>query len=344
MKGVFIMIRIYTRKQFVVGKNVIYEPKEFFRSTVIPAVKQGLYELSDEAKALLSTEGATKVEKETIETKYGTMSLDDVSWSTKVLITMEYMHDMCYTDVLNISHDGQHLQKILEKAERYGIEVYFNFAFCSESWSNINISAQFNNETSEYTLSDIIFSVPFDSTYVDGITTETRIQFSGENSLYDLWLTSCRATLKIDNTFLKKKFIDEIREAIFNGSIKATGTNSDTFADVNIPTQQILFVTRDNVEFVKNKLKSSSLPHIVIYEYSDYVYSALRDEEDCTSPILHEIVIKNKDEKAYTSQMLLNEQCIPDCGEIPAQFKFTILDDKDYIIRRNDLRFDSLEL
>lgn len=337
------MIRIYTRKQFVVGKNVIYEPEEFFRSTVLPAVKQGLYELSSEAKALIASEGARKLERDVIETKYGTMNIDNVSWLTKVLIIMEYMHDMCYTDVLNISHDGQHLRKLLEKAEAYGIDVYFNFAYCVESWSNIDIVAQFNDGY-EYNLADIVFSVPHDSLYVDGVIAETHIAFSGKDSIYNLFLTSSRVTLKVNNPFLKRKFVDEIREAINNGSITVTGTNSESFADVNIPTQQILFVTRDNVEFVKNKLKSSRLPHIVIYEYSDYVYSALRDDDGCMSSVLHEIVIKNKDEKSYTAELFLDEQCIPACGETPAQFKFTILDDKDYILRRDELRFDSLEL
>ncbi len=337
------MIRIYTRKQFVVGKNVIYEPEEFFRSTVIPGIQQGLYELSAGAKALLAAEGVTKVEKDIIETKYGAMSLDDVSWKTKMLITMDFIHDMCYTDVLNISHDGQHLRELLEKAEAYGIDVYFNFAYCVESWSNIDIVAQFNDGY-EYNLADIVFRVPHDSSYVEGVICETHIEFSGKDSIYNLFLTSSRVTLKVNNPFLKRKFVDEIKEAINNGSIKATGTNSESFADVNIPTQQILFVTRDNVEFVKNKLKSSRLPHIVIYEYSDYVYSALRDDEGCMSSVLHEIVIKNKDEKSYTAELFLDEQCIPACGETPAQFKFTMLDDKDYILRRDELRFDSLEL
>lgn len=106
------MVNVFTHKRFIGNRNVIYEPEEFFKTRVAESVREGLYELSSEAKALIASEGVTRIEKDCVATKYGNMKLEDISWLSKMLIIMEFMHDMSYEDVLNITHNGQYLDEV----------------------------------------------------------------------------------------------------------------------------------------------------------------------------------------------------------------------------------------
>ena len=102
------MVNVFTHKRFLGDRKVIYEPEDYFKTRVVESVRQGLYDLSSEAKALLASEGVTKLEKDSITTKYGDMKLEDISWLSKMLIVMEFMHDLSYDEVINITHNGQH--------------------------------------------------------------------------------------------------------------------------------------------------------------------------------------------------------------------------------------------
>ena len=338
------MVNVFTHKRYLGNRKVIYEPEEFFKTRVVESVRQGLYELSNEAKVLLASEGVIHLEKDNITTKYGAMKLEDISWLSKMLIVMELMSDMAYNnEVLNITHNGQHLEILLRQAERYGIDVFMSFQFCSESWKHINVAVRFNGDLTEYRMADVVVNIACDFAPCNGIESETRLQFKGTNSEYDLFIPTSRLTLTVDNSFQMKKFMDDLQKAVENGSIKATGTKADTYANFDISQQNILIATKNNVDYIVQKLRSSNEGYIVIYKYSDCIYSALRGNENEVLPIINEIALKTADEKAYCIQNWLVENEIPACGEEPANFRFTIREANDVIIRREDLNFEQLD-
>lgn len=338
------MVNVFTHKRFLGDRKVIYEPEDYFKTTVVESVREGLYELSAEAKALIASEGVTKLEKDSITTKYGDMKLEDISWLSKMLIVIEFMHDVAYDDeVINITHNGQHLESLLRHAERYGIDVFMSFQFCSESWKHINVAVIFNGGLTEERMGNILVNIACDFAPCNGIESETRLQFNGVNAEYDLFIPTSRLTLTVDSTFQMKKFMDDLKVAIENGNIKATGTKSDSYADIDIAPQNILIVTKNNVDYIVQKLRSSNEGYIVVYKYSDCVYSALRGNENETLPIINEISLKTADEKAYCIQSWLCEKEVPACGDEPANFRFTIREANDVIIRREDLNFEQLD-
>ena len=336
------MVNVFTHKRYLGNRKVIYEPEEFFKTTVVESVREGLYEFSNEAKATIAYEGVTRLEKDSITTKYGDMKLEDISWLSKMLIVMEFMHDMCYSEVLNVTHTGQHLESLLKQAEKYGIDVFMSFQFCSESWKNINVAVRFNGDLMEHRMGDMVVNIACDFAPCNGIESETRLQFKGTNSEYDLFIPTSRLTLTVDSTFQMKKFMDDLKYAVENGNIKATGTKADSYADFDISPQQILIATKDNVDYIVQKLRSSN-HYIVIYKYCEAVYSALRGNENEVLPIINEIALKTADEKAYCIQNWLVENEIPACGDEPAKFRFTIREANDVIIRREDLNFEQLD-
>ena len=337
------MVNVFTHKRFLGDRKVIYEPEEFFKTRVVESVRQGLYELSNEAKVLLASEGVIRLEKDNITTKYGAMKLEDISWLSKMLIVMEFMHNTCYSEVLNITHTGQHLESLLKQAEKYGIDVFMSFQFCSESWRHINVAVRFNGGLTEERMGNILVNIACDFSPCNGIESETRLQFTGVNAEYDLYIPTSRLTLTVDNSFQMKKFMDDLQKAVENGSIQVTGTKADTYADFEISPQQILIATKDNVDYIVQKLRSSNQGYIVIYKYCEAVYSALRGNENEVLPIINEIALKTADEKAYCIQNWLVENEIHACGEEPANFRFTIREANDVIIRREDLNFEQLD-
>lgn len=337
------MVNLFTHKRFLGDRKVIYEPEEFFKSTVVESVRQGLYDLSSESKALLASEGVTKLERDCITTKYGAMRLEDISWLSKMLIVMEFMHDMCYSEMLNITHNGRHLESLLRQAEKFGIDVFMSFQFCSESWKDINVAVRFNGDITEFRMGDVVVNIACDFAPCKGIESETRLQFKGINAEYDLFIPTSRLTLIVDNSFQMKKFMDDLKMAVENGSIKATGTKAESYANFDISPQQILIATKDNVDYIVQKLKNSDQWHIVIYRYAESICSALRGNLKGTLPIINEITLKDTDEQMFYTQNRLAEKEIPACGDESAKFKFYMRDDNDVIIRREDLHFEQLD-
>ena len=171
---------------------------------------------------------------------------------------MEFMRDMAYTEVLNITHTGQHLESLLRQAEKYGIDVFMSFQFCPESWKDINAAVRFNGNPMEYRIGDMLVNILCDFAPCNGIESETRIQFKGVNAEYDLFIPASRLALTFDNAFQMKKFMDDLQKAVENGSIQVTGTKADTYADFEISPQQILIATKDNVDYIAQKLRSSN--------------------------------------------------------------------------------------
>lgn len=337
------MVNVFTHKRFLGDRKVIYEPEEFFKTRVVESVREGLYELSSEAKALVASEGVTRLEKDCVATKYGNMKLEDISWLSKMLIIMEFIRDMSYEDVLNITHNGQYLDSLLRQAERFGIDVFMSFQFCSESWKDIDVSVQFNGDIVVRRMGDVIVNIACDFATCKGIESETRLQFKGVNAEYDLFIPASRLALTFDSAFQMKKFMDDLQVAVESGSIKATGTKAESYADFDISPQNVLIATKDNVEYIVQKLKSSNQGHIVIYKNCESIYSALRGIKYEILPIINEIALTTDDEKVYFTQNRLAEKEVPACGDESAKFKFYIREDNDVIIKREDLRFEQFD-
>lgn len=57
------MVNVFTHKRFISDRKVIYEPEEFFKTTVVESVREGLYELSTKAKALIASEGVQSLKR-----------------------------------------------------------------------------------------------------------------------------------------------------------------------------------------------------------------------------------------------------------------------------------------
>ena len=56
------MVNVFTHKRYLGNRIVIYEPEDYFKTRVVESVRQGLYDLSSEAKVLLASEGVTKLD------------------------------------------------------------------------------------------------------------------------------------------------------------------------------------------------------------------------------------------------------------------------------------------
>ena len=243
------MVNVFTHKRYLGNRIVIYEPEEYFKTRVVESVRQGLYELSAEAKALIASEGVTKLEKDSITTKYGDMKLEDISWLSKMLIVMEFMHDLSYDEVINITHNGQHLESLLKQAEKYGIDVFMSFQFCSESWRHINVAVRFNGDLMEHRMGNMLINIACDFAPCNGIESETRLQFKGTNSEYDLFIPTSRLTLTVDNSFQMKKFMDDLKVAVENGNIYTlygaelvSGMNFETYYEESSAYEPVPFV------------------------------------------------------------------------------------------------------
>ena len=57
------MVNVFTHKRFLGDRKVIYEPEDYFKTTVVVSVREGLYELSAEAKALIASEGVQSLKR-----------------------------------------------------------------------------------------------------------------------------------------------------------------------------------------------------------------------------------------------------------------------------------------
>ncbi len=338
------MVRLYTHKRFLGGRHVIYEPVKFFKTTVAEAIRQGLYELSDEQKAIIAGEAdVMKLEGDVVITKYGEMSIEDISWRAKMLITMVYMHDMCHDEVINISHNGRHLKELLDQAERYGIDLFMNFQYCSESWKDISTTVRFNGRNDEQRLGDIVMGLNFGFGSCPDMEPETHLQFGGANAKYDLWIPSSHITLICDNSFQRRKFINDLQKAVQNGSIRATGTLRNGYRDVEISPQQILIATEENIDYVRQKLEDGKSNYVVVYEHAGGINSALGCLETCMGPIVNKIVLCTKDENSYLVQTYLEEKTVPACGDEKTRLEFTVREAADVIIRREELTFETLD-
>ena len=83
-------VTIYTHKRHLKDLRLI-EPEMFYDTNVINAVNEGIYEFDDTIRALIAGEkGVLKLDGERLETKYGNFSIKDVSFMTKLKITMYF--------------------------------------------------------------------------------------------------------------------------------------------------------------------------------------------------------------------------------------------------------------
>ena len=142
------MLNIYTSRQKHIGRNVVYNLYDFFDNTVVDAIAQSRYMLTDEDRVTLGKEGyITGVADGIISTKYGEMTLKNISLAAKAILSIRYLAavDMC--TVLNITDVLYDLEEVLKTAEQEHIGVLLYFKYYPMSWKNIEITACFNDDT-----------------------------------------------------------------------------------------------------------------------------------------------------------------------------------------------------
>lgn len=337
-------VQIFTHKKYLKNLKLI-DPEDFYDTNVINAVKEGLYEFDDNIKALIAEEkGVLKIDGQSLETKYGNFTIKDVSFMTKLKITMYFIKDFMFDNyVVCFDRTGKNLNEALSLAEKLNIRVFLRFNFFADSWSHIHTEVQLNNETQTYLLGDIVFKYAFESggTNDFGLSAETNISFSINNSSYDLWLSTVKTNIIADNIFKKKAFMRDLRKSADKGTLKIIATNQHTLENVELEPRQMLFVNKKNLSYIRNKILANQEPYILIYD-NDY---DIIEEMLCSidNKAVNTIAVRTYDETLYYNNNYLEENEIPAYKNKPAKFNYTLRDDSFCVERRADLQFQKLD-
>lgn len=337
-------VKIYTHKKHLKDLKLI-EPELFYDATVINAVKEGIYEFDDTIKALIAEEkGVLKIDGQRLETKYGNFTIKDLSFMTKLKITMYFIKDFMFDDyVVCLDRTGKNLADALKIAEELNLSVFLRFEFFADSWSKIRTEVQINDEPETYVLADIVFKYAFESSGINdfGLSSETNISFSGNNATYNLWLSTVKTNIIANSIFLKKALMRDLRKSADKGTLKIVATNQSTLENIEIEPNQLLFVNRRNLSYVRDKILANQEPYILIYD-NDYdiveemLYSV-------GNKAVNTIAIRTADETSYYNNTLLVEKELVADGRKPTRFEYTLKDDSFCVERRADLKFEKLD-
>lgn len=337
------MVKIYTYKKHLKNLKLI-EPELFYDANVINAVKEGIYEFDNTIKALIAEEkGVLKIDGQRLETKYGNFTIKDLSFMTKLKITMYFIKDFMFEDyVVCLDRTGKNLAEALRLADELGISVFLRFEFFADSWRDIRTEVQINDEPQTYVLGDIVFKYAFESAGVNdfGLSSETNISFSGNNATYNLWLSTVKTNIITNSIFLKKALMRDLRKSADKGTLKIVATNQSTLKNIEIEPNQLLFVNRRNLSYVRDKILANQDPYILIYD----------DDYDIVEEMLYSvgnkavntIAIRTADETSYYNNTLLVEKELVADGRKPTRFEYTLKDDSFCVERRADLQFEKL--
>ena len=337
-------VTIYTHKKHLKDLKLV-EPELFYNANVINAVKEGIYEFDDTIKALIAEEkGILKIDGQRLETKYGNFTIKDLSFMTKLKIVMHYIDDFMFNDyVVCFDRTGKNLAEALRLADELGISVFLRFEFFADSWRDIRTEVQINDEPQTYVLADIVFKYAFESAGVNdfGLSSETNISFSGNNTSYDLWLSTVKTNIIADSTFQKKAFLRDLRKSADMGTLKIVATNQSTLENVELKPYNLLLVNKENLSYIRDKISANFEPYIIMYD-SDYdiveemLYSV-------GNKAVNTIALRTADETSYYNNSILAEKEIPADSEKPVKFDYTLRDDSFCVERRSDLKFEKLD-
>ncbi len=337
-------VKIYTHKKHLNNLKLI-EPEQFYDIDIVNAVKEGLYEFDDNIKALIAEEkGVLKLDGERLETKYGNFTIKDLSFMTKLKIVMNFISDFMFADyVVCLDRTGKKLNEALMLAEKLNISVFLRFEFFAESWRDIRTEVQINDEPQIYILGDIVFKYAFESSGINdfGLSAETNISFCRNNTSYNLWFSTVKTNIIADSTFQKKALMRDLKKSADKGTLKITATNQVTLENVELEPQQLLFVNKKNLSYIRDKILANQDAYILIYD-NDYdiveemLYSV-------GNKAVNTIAIRTVDETSYYNNTILAEKEIPGDCKKPARFEYTLKDDSFGVERRDDLKFEKLD-
>ena len=339
------MVKIYTHKKYLTKDKTLIEPEQFYDKYVIDAVNDGMYEFDDNIKALIAEEkGVLRIHGEMLETKYGNFTIKDLSFATKLKIVMNFISDFMYDNyVVCFDRTGKNLAEALKLADELDIAVFLRFEFFADSWSKIRTEVQINDEPETYVLADIVFKFAFESAGINdfGLSSETNISFNGDNATYNIWLSTVKTNIIANSTFQKKAFMRDFRKSADQCTVKIIATNQSTLENVELKPHQLLFVNKENLSYVRDKILVNQEPYILIYD-SDYdiveemLYSV-------GNKAVNTIVVRTEDEASYYNNTVLVEKEILADYEKPVRFAYTLCDDSFCVERRADLKFEKLD-
>ena len=245
--------------------------------------------------------------------------------------------------VVCLDRTGKNLAEALRWAEKLNISVFLRFNFFADSWSHILTEIQINNEPQTYVLGDIVFKYAFESggTNDFGLSAETNISFSRNNSSYDLWLSTVKTNIIADNIFQKKAFMRDIKKSAEKKTLKITATNQHTLENEELEPRQLLFVNKNNLSYIKDKIEKNQEPYILIYDEDfDIIEEMLCSVEN---KAVNTIAVRTYDETLYYNNNYLEEKEIPAYKNKPAKFNYTLRDDSFCVERRADIKFENLD-
>lgn len=281
------MLKVYTRKKYLYGKEIIYDAEKYFNDVVCRAIKQGDFNLNREAQSIIISEnGVTGLKDNSVITEYGIVGLQELSADTKLMLIMNYMFYMSCSAVLNVNNYTSDLHKILKTADKYDVAVFISLLRDLCVFENINLYAVVNeNETVK--LCDHTENVT-EVAYMckSNITSGIHLAAHTENVDIDFISDGYDIVIKTKSELQKNTVLKALKQAVAEGSLRITGTDSDTFEDVSLNSENIIFIDKNtNVYDVSDRLVPyTRMPYVLVFD---------RDKKPSMSTLCYELSEKN---------------------------------------------------
>lgn len=333
------MLNIYTSRQKLIGRNVVYNLYDFFDNTVVDAIAQSRYMLTDEDRVTLGKEGyITGVADGIISTKYGEMTLKNISLAAKAILSIRYLAavDMC--TVLNITDVLYDLEEVLKTAEQEHIGVLLYFKYYPMSWKNIEITACFNDDTvmpmKEYSESVTEFG--------EGYGREIYLSFGDDVAHFELFSTSRRMVIRADNVAQKALLFKALRTALANRTAKVTEFRKLNADGESFDLNRVIVEETENSDIFGRLLKTGQ-PYVVVIDGDknrDPNYICYANMWDNEIPVYELIIVSDSNEETLCCSDL-QERYIPSDSFGKDRFEFSL---KKHILKPPLISEDFLEL
>lgn len=318
------MLNIYTSRQKLIGRNVVYNLHDFFDNTVVNAIRQKRYELTEEDRATLGKEGyITGVSGGIIFTKYGEMSLEDISITAKAILSIRYLAAVDTNRVLNITDVSENMEDVLKTAESANISLLWCFKYCSTSWRDIYITACFDDDTvmslNEYSENITEFG--------EGFGKEIYLSFGDDTAHFELFSPSRRIVIKADNTAQKALLFKTLRTALTNRTAKVTEFKKLNADGEDFDLNKVIIEDTENDDIFGRLVKTGQTYIVVIdgdKNRDNYCYIYDEINMRAVDVPIYEIVIKADDTDELWNSVSLQEKYVPSDSSDKNRFEFTV--------------------
>lgn len=311
------MLNIYTSRRKLVDRDVVYNLHDFFDNTVVGAIRKKIYELTDADRMTLGKEGyITAVSEDIISTKYGEMSLSNISTKAKALISIRYMAANDMLKVLNITDIEDDFEDVLKAAECANISVLIFFKYYPFTWRNITMTARFDDK----------YIMPLNE-YADMLNglgemynREFYLSFGDDKAHFELFSNSQKITILTQNTAQKALLFNTLRNALMNRNVKALEFNSLNADGNAFDISKIIVEDKENPNAF-DALEKSGQPYVVIID-GDKNVDSCGCFEYTEVPIYKFVIISEK--KAFYAYSKLQETHILSDSFGEDRFEFTL--------------------